>query len=243
MDLARRQSTNIKEGFRIIRKFYTDYTLVCDGEEFPVHRVVLHIHSNVFAAAFADSWKQDRVLKMHETEPDVVKAMLDWFYETDYNVPENASKLVFHLKVHKLADYYAAGVLVDACRRQFGIECDGDKWTVRDLTEAVRYLDDKQGMDGHDVLKTKLLATIKDNLPRLLGSEEFRDLLSEFKELNVELLTLMTAPVEQGTTPVILTQTPRARGPFPAPLPQGAPRGRGSGALQRGGRGHGGGGG
>lgn len=158
---APRPRNPLMDDLQKVRDLYTDYTLVCGSTEFKVHRLILHLQSTTFAAAFAGPFKEgqssvapeDRKTVVKDTEPEFVQAMLDWFYTFDYvNLPQSASQLVFHLKVYVLADYYGAAGLVKASLRQFEIECEGDKWTVQDLAEAVSYLEQRQGMVGYDTL-------------------------------------------------------------------------------------------
>lgn len=247
----------IKEGLKDIRGLYTDCTLVCNGREFPTHRLILHLYSRTFATAFKEVWQEgqsiepkDKSLKVpDDMEPETIQAMLDWFYTFNYEPPEDASKLEFHLKVYTLADFYDAAGLTKGSLRHFEIECEGDKWAVQDLVLAVRFLESRSGAVGYNRIRSIIVATIKANLARLLGSGEFTDLLSEFKELNVELLRLTVQ--QSAASGSQNNQSPTGQwdgnGHIAAIQPQvaarGAQRGRGGGGTVRGGRGRGGGGG
>lgn len=198
-----RSSNSEMEKMRKARDLYTDYTLVCGSQTFEVHRIVLHMRSTTFAAAFAGPFKEgqdsvargDRRMAVNSTEPEAVQAMLDWFYVGSYEPPEAASKLVFHLKLYELGDYYGAPELMEASLAEFDMECRRDEWWTADLAQAVRFIEDenKKGMVGHERLRNILLATMRSKLARLVHSDEFADLMSEFKELNVVLLMTMAA--------------------------------------------------
>lgn len=200
------------DGLHEARDRFTDYTLVCQGREFKVQRFVLHVQSKGFAAALAGSVK-DGKMEIKDTEADVLQAMLDWMYTFDYDPPESASKLVFHLKVYELANRYGAARLVGASLEHFEMECEGDEWWIPELAQAVRFLenDNKKDMMGHARLRGILLATVKSKLTQLVYSDEFADLVSEFKVLNVDLLRTMAVDA--------LLRYPPAQPVMPMPHP------------------------
>lgn len=118
-----------------------------------------------------------------------MQAMLDFFYTSAYEAPEGSSKLMFHLKVHALADYYNAGGLISASEQRLKKACYRE-WEIEDLIHAVRHFEneERKGMEGHAELKKFLLKTVADNFAKLSESEEFLQMLSEFPAFNGEVL-------------------------------------------------------
>lgn len=150
----------ILERLKNTRNLYTDYTLLCDGHEFKVHRLILHLHSTTLAAAFSGPWIEGRSgasLEIKDHEAEVVQAMLDFFYTSAYGALEGSSKLMFHLKVYALAGYYNAGGLIYASEQRLKKACYRE-WEIEDLIHAVRYLEneERKGMKGHAELEEDL---------------------------------------------------------------------------------------
>ena len=194
----------IKEGLRSIGDLYSDYTLVCGDREFKVHRLILHLYSPIFRTALSGPWKEgtpdSRRLPILDAEPDAVKAMLDWFYNFTYDVPEVQSKLLFHLKVYKLGDKYDVHGLEAASLRHLAIECEGDKWRSTELVDALGFLEEAPGMNGYGAAKKMLMAAVKANMQRLSKCKEFLELLREHLELMAEILEMMRVSAEAGNT-------------------------------------------
>ena len=56
------------------RELYTDYVITCGGQSFPVHRLILHIHSPVFAASFTNGWLESQGNSIREVGDPISKA-------------------------------------------------------------------------------------------------------------------------------------------------------------------------
>ena len=81
--------SSIKEGLASIRDLYIDYEISCDGRKSKVYRLILHLHSKVFAAASSGGFKEGQAgnaeLPLPEHDPNNVQAMLDYFYKKRIN--------------------------------------------------------------------------------------------------------------------------------------------------------------
>ncbi|KAL1969767.1 hypothetical protein VTN77DRAFT_7276 [Rasamsonia byssochlamydoides] len=99
------------------REEFTDFTLVCEGERFQVHKVIVCSQSAVLRAASMGPFKEasSGVYEMNEDSLPMVRKLIDYFYTADYdqNV-ESAdtecappiSALQIHVRMFVLADKY-----------------------------------------------------------------------------------------------------------------------------------------
>ncbi|KAI1819443.1 BTB/POZ protein [Xylaria intraflava] len=96
---------------------FTDFTLICEGREYAVHRIVLSCYSKVFAAAFRSGMKEATSgrYEMNEDDPFMVYRMVQYMYSGTYKdqpgMPnseqqESASALQIHARMFMLADKY-----------------------------------------------------------------------------------------------------------------------------------------
>ncbi|EED17544.1 conserved hypothetical protein [Talaromyces stipitatus ATCC 10500] len=65
---------------------YTDLTLECDGEKFPVHKLVLCTQSEVLKAASEERWKEGKegVIHIEGFDSLTVRRMVEFLYTGDY---------------------------------------------------------------------------------------------------------------------------------------------------------------
>ena len=47
------RQNNVRQGLHAIGDLYSDYTITCKDYSAPVHQIVLHVQSTVFARAFS----------------------------------------------------------------------------------------------------------------------------------------------------------------------------------------------
>ena len=92
-----------------------DVTIVCEGERFPAHKLILSARSKVFAAMFSQKMRMEeqqqevdiKVLDMLTTE-----RLLTFIY--DATLPKDIP-FEGYIKLYKAADEYQVPSLVDAC--------------------------------------------------------------------------------------------------------------------------------
>lgn len=174
-----------------LRHLYTDLTLTCQGQHFPVHRLVLGAHSpDVLGKSFS-GWSSDAqssTLEIRDAQPDALKAMLDYFYTGAYSVPESVqSPLYFHLEVYQLADRYQCRILLDEGLNRFATACQSEAWDASDFVKVARHLEISE-VGNKQALRGVVLQTMRARLETLLLHQEFAELLGECRTLNLALL-------------------------------------------------------
>ncbi|KAK1731480.1 BTB/POZ protein [Colletotrichum acutatum] len=84
----------------------SDFTIVCQDEKIPVHKVVLAMHSKYFETMLRSKNKESRdgVVEFEDVRPDLMRHLLDYFYKgtTEWNVPK--ADLLLHVELWILAD-------------------------------------------------------------------------------------------------------------------------------------------
>ncbi|SMQ51107.1 unnamed protein product [Zymoseptoria tritici ST99CH_1A5] len=133
----------------------SDFTIICRGAKWNVHRFVLSVHSEVFAKSCDGNFKetQEAVLDLSEHEEPEVAALVYYLYNFEYDIPQGHSNWgLFHLKMALLADKYFITGLVSAANREYdGCIClfDDEKvianhaqlaYAVPHATEQIRYI-------------------------------------------------------------------------------------------------------
>ncbi|KAI0442416.1 hypothetical protein F4803DRAFT_575598 [Xylaria telfairii] len=70
---------------------YSDFTLVCEGQKFPVHKSIVCLQSSVIATALKSEFQEAKTNTMEvDFEPQVLKSMLDYMYTGQYDFEEPA---------------------------------------------------------------------------------------------------------------------------------------------------------
>ncbi|CAI6302599.1 unnamed protein product [Periconia digitata] len=70
---------------------YSDFTIVCGDDVFPVHKAIICPRSDYFAAAvkFGKEASENKIV-LSEDEPAIVKLMIQYFYKLNYKLDEPA---------------------------------------------------------------------------------------------------------------------------------------------------------
>lgn len=65
---------------------FSDFTIVCGGSEWKVHRVILCAQSQYFRVICKECYWEgtSRRLELKEEDPDVIQAVLSFLYTDDY---------------------------------------------------------------------------------------------------------------------------------------------------------------
>ena len=95
----------------------SDIKIVCDGQTFPCHKVILGARSDVFKAMFSEPLKfkenQEGVLNIDDTNAETMKSFIYFVYNDTLTNEEITCQLLI------LADKYNLKRLVDVCAKHF----------------------------------------------------------------------------------------------------------------------------
>ncbi|KAF7185948.1 hypothetical protein HII31_12821 [Pseudocercospora fuligena] len=101
----------------------SDFKIVCNGREFPVHRFVLSLHSDVFKRACVSPFMESskRAISMaQDHETDEIRALVEYMYKFDYSEPSDMEEAVqFHVQMAVLADKWDVRGLKELATKKF----------------------------------------------------------------------------------------------------------------------------
>eukprot|EP00090_Calanus_glacialis_P027450 TRINITY_DN43271_c0_g1_i1.p1 TRINITY_DN43271_c0_g1~~TRINITY_DN43271_c0_g1_i1.p1 ORF type:complete len:354 (+),score=98.92 TRINITY_DN43271_c0_g1_i1:142-1062(+) len=156
---------------------YSDFTIICDGQTFPCHEVILRTRSSVFNKMLQQEMKESntRTLTIEDASKSTVDAILEFIYTGESSkVVENMSEMLY------LADKYDIHGLLKYCFHH--IPEVKDEMIMDILVVADRHrLEDfkKAGMQR-----------IIQNKTKFLNDKECTDKMIQAPHLMLELLKL-----------------------------------------------------
>ena len=98
---------------------FSDIKIICEGKEFPCHKLILCLRSSVFKRMFSSDLKisnakDESTLTIEDVSADTMETFLEFLYTDDLKVNEINTKLLL------VADKYDFKRLVNICVNHFG---------------------------------------------------------------------------------------------------------------------------
>ena len=175
-----------------------DFTVFCCGEQFAVHEDRLESCAEYFAKGLHEGFPAPaqqvlNTLWLDDENPNIIRAMLRYFYEKKYTVApdEPGSSMMFHLQVLVMAHRFGADSVLDAAQERFWIDSERDDWKDTDISDMIRMVDETPDLQKRGTLKRLIVEMLRLNLNQLQGSAEFKDFLQEKPHWAIELLGFM----------------------------------------------------
>lgn len=185
------------------RADYSDFTISCEGRDYPVHKAVVCLQSEYFSTAcrgFKEAEKNR--IDLQEDDPQAVQLMVYFFYHEDYGVtqntptkedpidilgqpivPQDSSQLDTHIKVHVLANKYCLDKLKALSQTKFR-HAAGKYYSSEDFLQAAREVYKME----LQALKAEVVAAFAHNCEELLRKEMVRNILLEVPKLGTDVL-------------------------------------------------------
>ncbi|KAI7152919.1 hypothetical protein KC349_g8698 [Hortaea werneckii] len=164
---------------------HADLTIICQDRQWKAHKVLLCAQSEWFQKACAEPWKEGKesTITFTEDEPEVVDAMLHWFYEFDYGISQkNKYPLVLDLRVHVAAQKYLLPNLKHLAATKFEQRAEKE-WQSEDFACAIMEV-----YDGHlhidDALKQTIVRIANDHRSQLFVAAKDHEM---YKAMVVEI--------------------------------------------------------
>lgn len=181
---------------------YSDMTLVCDGREFKVHKLVVCSLSPVLASAMKEPFEeaQTGVLHVKDFDTHTVEQMLQFLYTGDYTVsqaPQNGTAplpaqegeeadahihpldtdwvLSQHIRVNAIADYYNIQTLAEKSTANIrnAVQAHGDPATVM---EAASFAVQRTGDSG---MLSAMAEAVSGHLGPVLADDKHASTLAD----------------------------------------------------------------
>ncbi len=171
----------------------SDVTLVCAGEEFPCHKLVLSCRCAAFEAmfrpgnGFTEGEEECRRVVIEEADPKALKVFLDYLYggRVDYN-----QDMELTLSVMELADRYGVVALKDKCSEAVMRSLDADNyWTCLRRTPR---------LNGSPKLLQHAVRMAMERPEDLLDNAEWLQLVRVCPELTVALMVVVKERLKEN---------------------------------------------
>ncbi|KAK8230853.1 BTB/POZ protein, partial [Phyllosticta capitalensis] len=103
---------------------YSDLEIRCKDDTHKVHKAIVCPQSEFFRRALKPGTKESQsgVIELHEADPAVVKAMVQFLYRRDYDAPElddDNNPAIFHANTYAAAEMYQVHGLKDRALQHF----------------------------------------------------------------------------------------------------------------------------
>lgn len=135
---------------------YSDMTITCNGETFPVHKFIVCPRSAFFATALKNFKEANtQTVNLPEDDPHIVKMMLDWMYQGKYLLFSDVDPL------EKGADDHGPDCFTSRCEGFCTGECECGRDSGLPNLAKLYVLADKCIIPG---LKETALATFKEHI-------------------------------------------------------------------------------
>ncbi|KND89504.1 hypothetical protein TOPH_05785, partial [Tolypocladium ophioglossoides CBS 100239] len=167
---------------------FTDYVLHCEGQRFPVHKVIICSHSKFFRLVVTlPSKEASEVYELQGEEFSMVQRMVDYFYTGTYDDGsaeaetgeqlEDLSTLSVHARMFALADKYLINGLGALSARNYTKALERKP----DLCDFLGSLPDVYTLTPASVrgLRSRAVDFAREKLTVLLNSPEMKDVYHE----------------------------------------------------------------
>ncbi|KAI1420404.1 hypothetical protein F5Y12DRAFT_773165 [Xylaria sp. FL1777] len=170
---------------------FSDLTLVCEGQEFLVHKSIVCSQSPVINTALKSEFTEAKTNTMEvDFDIETLKCMLDYMYKADYKEqpakltqpsqgvnqaspasPTITEILLYHARVNGIADYYGvAGLTTLSADRIYKVL--KKDWSADAFCYLVR---DVEGLTGDKDLRQRLTQFAASHVFELIGKEVFSE--------------------------------------------------------------------
>ncbi|KAI6815994.1 hypothetical protein KC340_g16499 [Hortaea werneckii] len=173
---------------------HTDFTIICQGRQWKAHKVVLCAQSEWFKKSCAECWKegQEGAITFPEDEPDVIEAMLHWFYEFDYGTSQDIKwPLALDVKVYAVAGKYLLPNLQRLAAAKFEQRAKKE-WQSEDFAEAITEIYD--GPLESIILRATVAQIVTEHRMELFhpgeGSKRFISMAGKIPKFGRDLLVM-----------------------------------------------------
>lgn len=169
----------------------SDVIVVCEGEEFKVHKVILSAHSEYFAKQLSGAWKEslEGKIDIKDFDASVVEGMLRFMYSFDYASTCGTSSMVFDAQMYQIADKYQIPSLKAHSMSRFGAAI-ATGWDMDDFSVAVSVVYNSTPSDDRS-LRDLAVETSCANIEKLLQHDDFCKLLRETPDFSADLIPVL----------------------------------------------------
>jgi hypothetical protein len=147
---------------------FSDFTILCDGKEYHVHRCFIAPQSKYFERACTGMFKEgaERKIELKEDLTSMVDRMVYYFYNFNYRTSSNSTKpaemiawpaLSVHIQMYSIADKYDVPGLRTLALEKFKAFLAGPEATCTNLENATYAINKLQLPEADTALRVLLV--------------------------------------------------------------------------------------
>jgi hypothetical protein len=171
---------------------FSDVVIVCEDQEFKVHRLVLACHSKYFEAQLNGNWKEsiERRIEIQDFDPGIVESMLRYMYSFNYNNTRGHSSMVYDAQVYQIADKYDIPTLKEYSKDRFCTAITTG-WNMDEFPLAINVVYESTPAEDRG-LRDLVVETSLLHLDTLLNRDGFGNVLRTNADFSADLIPFLS---------------------------------------------------
>ncbi|CAH0055463.1 unnamed protein product, partial [Clonostachys solani] len=161
---------------------FSDVVIVCEDQEFKVHRLVLACHSKYFEKQLNGNWK--------DFDPGIVESMLRYMYSFNYSNIRGVSSMVHDAQVYQIADKYDIPTLKEYSKDRF-CKFITTGWNMDEFPLAINVVYESTPSEDRG-LRDLVVETSLLHLDTLLEQDGFSNILRTNADFSADLIPFLT---------------------------------------------------
>jgi len=173
-------------------KKFSDVKLVCNGEEFPCHKVVLSARSDVFKAMLDNEMKEacDNVIELVDSTPEIVGMLIDHIYTG--KVPDLSKLKQLAPEILHVAVKYNLSSLVRVCEEVMLTELRVNN-AIKTFVYVDRYTPTSK-------LREQVLKFLCRNARDIVGYGDWDNFIKQYPDLATEMFKCVVDNTTNSST-------------------------------------------
>ncbi|KAK8184866.1 BTB/POZ protein [Phyllosticta capitalensis] len=173
---------------------YSDIKVICQGQVFPVHRVIVCQKSTLFKTMLnpATGFLEYNTSEVHLDDEDatVLKVVIQYMYDGMYPDELDKNRLVTHATLFRAANFFGMRELEQLAEKKFR-ECF-QEWKVSGELAGVVELMYSTAPEAYLGLKDMVLDDAVSNFATLVEEDDFKQALDDHRNLSVDVLLVQS---------------------------------------------------
>ncbi|VUC31516.1 unnamed protein product [Clonostachys rosea] len=171
---------------------FSDAVVVCEDQEFKVHRLVLACHSKYFEKQLTGNWKEsvEKRIEIRDFDPGIVESMLRYMYSFNYNNIQGVSSMVYDAQVYQIADKYDIPTLKEYSKDRFSTAITAG-WNMDEFPLAINVVYESTPPEDRG-LRDLVVETSLLHLDTLLVKDGFNGILRTNSDFSADLIPFLS---------------------------------------------------
>ncbi|CAH0025793.1 unnamed protein product, partial [Clonostachys rhizophaga] len=170
---------------------FSDVVIVCEDQEFKVHKLVLACHSKYFEKQLNGNWKEslEKKIEIQDFDSGIVESMLRYMYSFNYNNIRGVSSMVYDAQVYQIADKYDIPTLKEYSKDRFNTAITTG-WNMDEFPLAINVVYESTPSEDRG-LRDLVVETSLLHLDSLLEQDGFGNILRTSADFSADLIPFL----------------------------------------------------